>query len=150
LKKLIQYVVLILAIPFKTYAQETVTVIFSVGGKDAVFKLELARHPDQWHKGLSQRTTLKKDRGMLFDFLIPRHVVMWMKETLIPLDILFLNAQGEIINIYEQAKPLSLKPITSQGMSRYVIELNGGMAKQLNLKPGLRVKGLLSETISKH
>ena len=103
------------------------------------FTIELATTPAQLEQGLMFRQSLPADAGMLFDFKAPQPAMMWMKNTLIPLDMLFVDGQGRIVNIHERAVPGSLETIGSGAPVRAVIELNGGTAARLGIKPGDRV-----------
>ena len=85
------------------------------------------------------RHSLAADAGMIFDYGVPSMGAMWMKNTLIPLDMLFVDQQGRVINIHERAVPGSLEPIAAAAPARAVIELNGGTAARLGIKPGDRV-----------
>lgn len=90
-------------------------------------------------QGLMHVKPLAPMRGMLFLYPEAQVVSMWMKNTLIPLDMLFVAADGRIIRIAPQTKPLSLDPITSMGLVTGVIELAGGEAERLGIAPGARV-----------
>ncbi|HEX6441466.1 MAG TPA: DUF192 domain-containing protein [Stellaceae bacterium] len=103
------------------------------------FSVEVATTPEQMEQGLMFRKSLATDAGMIFDFKTPQPAMMWMKNTLIPLDMLFVDAQGRIVNIHERAVPGSLETIGSSAPVRAVIELNGGTAARLGIKPGDRV-----------
>lgn len=103
------------------------------------FRVELAETPAQMIQGLMFRTSLAPDAGMLFDYKQPTAATMWMRNTLIPLDMLFVDAQGRIVNIHERAVPQSLDVIAAAGPVRAVIELNGGTAARLGIEPGDRV-----------
>jgi uncharacterized membrane protein (UPF0127 family) len=103
------------------------------------FTVELATTPDQMEQGLMFRQSLAADAGMLFDYRAPAMAAMWMKNTLIPLDMLFVDERGQIINIHERAVPGSLDPIAAAAPARAVIELNGGTAARLGIRPGDRV-----------
>jgi hypothetical protein len=103
------------------------------------FKVELAETPAQMTQGLMFRTSLPPDAGMLFDYRQPTAATMWMRNTLIPLDMLFVDAQGRIVNIHERAVPQSLDVIAAAEPVRAVIELNGGTAARLGIEPGDRV-----------
>lgn len=103
------------------------------------FHVELATTPAQLEQGLMFRQTLAPDAGMLFDFRQPSPVSMWMKNTFIPLDMLFIDSQGRIINIAERAVPQSLDTITAAAPARAVLEVNGGTAARLGIRPGDRV-----------
>ena len=100
------------------------------------FAIELALSDAQMEQGLMFRRALAPNAGMLFDFKTPTSVTMWMKNTLIPLDMLFLDASGKIIDTHERAVPYSTDIIASAAPSRYVIELNGGTVARLDIKPG--------------
>src|SRR4051812_43972261 len=103
------------------------------------FHVELATTPAQLEQGLMFRRSLAPDSGMLFDFRQPSPVSMWMKNTFIPLDMLFIDNSGRIINIAERAVPQSLDTIAAAAPARAVLELNGGTAARLGIKPGDRV-----------
>jgi uncharacterized membrane protein (UPF0127 family) len=103
------------------------------------FKVELAETPAQMTQGLMFRTSLAPDAGMLFEYHEPTAATMWMRNTLIPLDMLFVDAQGRIVNIHERAVPQSLDVIAAAAPVRAVIELNGGTASRLGIAPGDQV-----------
>jgi len=86
------------------------------------------------------RRTMAPDAGMLFHYKTPTLATMWMRNTLIPLDMLFVDAQGRIVNIHERAVPQSLDVIAAAAPVRAVIELNGGTAARLGIAPGDRVQ----------
>jgi uncharacterized membrane protein (UPF0127 family) len=121
------------------YAIATVTVR-SAGGPH-VFKVELAETPAQMEQGLMFRREMAPDAGMLFDFKTPQVATMWMRNTLIPLDMLFVGGDGHIVNIHERAVPQSDAIIAAAAPVRFVIELNGGTAAKLGIKPGDQVSG---------
>src|SRR5215467_8399760 len=112
--------------------------IVSVTGSHR-FKIEVAETPAQMTQGLMFRTSLALDAGMLFDYKEPTTTTMWMRNTLIPLDMLFVDERGRIVNIHERAVPQSLDIISSTAPVRAVIELNGGTAARLGIAPGDRV-----------
>jgi uncharacterized membrane protein (UPF0127 family) len=103
------------------------------------FTIEIATSSAQLEQGLMFRRHLAPDAGMLFDFGEPTVATMWMKNTLIPLDMLFVDAHGKIVNIAERAVPESLATIAAAAPVLAVIELNGGTAERLGIKPGDRV-----------
>ena len=112
------------------------------------FSVEVATSHDQLAQGLMFRRTLAPDAGMLFDFGQPQNVTMWMKNTLIPLDMVFIAADGAILGIAERTVPQSLAVIASPGPVRAVLELNGGTADRLGLHAGDRVRhSLFSERL---
>jgi uncharacterized membrane protein (UPF0127 family) len=104
------------------------------------FTVELAQTPAQMEQGLMFRQSLAPDAGMLFDFRTPQIATMWMKNTYIPLDMLFVDDHGRIVNIRERAVPQSLDIIAAAAPVRVVIELNGGTAARLGIKPGDQVR----------
>ncbi|AVA21433.1 hypothetical protein NXC24_CH01789 [Rhizobium sp. NXC24] len=109
------------------------------------FTVELALTEPQLEFGLMYRKSMPDDHGMLFDFGAPRPVMMWMKNTVLPLDMLFLDRSGVVTHIQENAVPYSETIISSGGSVLYVIELNGGIARKLGLAVGDKVT---SATIS--
>ncbi|MGQ0674930.1 MAG: DUF192 domain-containing protein [Rhodospirillales bacterium] len=114
-------------------------VIESAGARHR-FAIEVARTPDQLQQGLMFRARMAPDAGMLFLYHPPQPVAMWMLNTLIPLDMLFIAADGRVVDIRERAVPGSTATIESAGPVRAVLELNGGTAARLGLKPGDRVR----------
>ena len=119
------------------FATSELTIISATGPHR--FKVELAETPAQMTQGLMFRTSLAPDAGMLFDYKQPTVATMWMRNTLIPLDMLFVDAQGHIVNIHQRAVPQSLDIIAATAPVRAVIELNGGTAARLGIAPGDQV-----------
>jgi uncharacterized membrane protein (UPF0127 family) len=103
------------------------------------FMVEIADTPPAWRQGLQQRRHLAADAGMLFNFREPRPVSMWMKDTLIPLDMIFIDERGAVVNVVENTVPLSTATIASKGPSLAVLEVNAGTAARLGVRPGDRV-----------
>ncbi len=103
------------------------------------FAVELAVTPDQQARGLMHREEMAADAGMLFVFEPLRPVSFWMKNTLISLDMLFIGADGRIVNIGERTEPLSTDSVPSDGPVRAVLEINGGLSDMLGIRPGDRV-----------
>jgi uncharacterized membrane protein (UPF0127 family) len=121
------------------FGKGRLAIVTDTGPRD--FEVELAVTPDQRMQGLMFRRELAPDAGMLFDFgSDPDRASMWMKNTYIPLDMLFIRADGEIESIAERTVPHSLEPISSLGPVRYVLEVNGGTAARLGIRPGDRMK----------
>lgn len=104
------------------------------------FTVEVAVTPEELAQGLMFRKTMPKDHGMLFVFGNEAMRTFWMKNTLIPLDIIFVDADGKIVKIHENAKPLDETPISSDLPVFAAIELNGGMAKHFGLVVGDEVR----------
>lgn len=106
---------------------------------DVTFSIEIANTAQSRTNGLMHRRALAPDAGMLFDFLKTAPVSMWMKNTLIPLDMLFIRPDGVIANIAERTVPGSLTPIDSRGPVQGVLEINGGASARLGIKPGDKI-----------
>ena len=108
------------------------------GGERHHFEVELAETREHMMRGLMFRTDLADDAGMLFDYPRPQPVSMWMKNTLIPLDMLFIDENGVIVRIARWTVPLSLEPIPSGAPVRAVLELKGGVTERLGIAAGDR------------
>lgn len=122
----------------KGLPQSTLEIVTAKGRHK--FKVELAVTPDQQAQGLMYRRELAADAGMLFDYGADQAgVAMWMKNTFIPLDMLFIRASGEILNIAERTVPKSLATVAAAGPVRAVLEVNGGTASRLGIRPGDKV-----------
>ncbi|MBB4399428.1 MULTISPECIES: DUF192 domain-containing protein [Rhizobium/Agrobacterium group] len=119
----------------QTFSSEPLR-IETAGGKSHDFTAELALNNAQREQGLMFRKSMPPENGMLFDFGEPRDVAMWMRNTLIPLDMLFIGRDGRITHIHENAVPHSEVIISSRGPVKFVLELNGGTAKRYGIKPG--------------
>lgn len=100
------------------------------------FKVELATTEETRRKGLMFRETLGADDGMLFDFGSEGYRSFWMKNTPLPLDIIFIKADGTISTISENTIPYSTTPVLSSEPVRAVLEINGGRARELGIAPG--------------
>jgi uncharacterized membrane protein (UPF0127 family) len=120
--------------------QEGQLSIVTQGGARHAFTVELALTPRQRAQGLMNRRSMAADRGMLFSFGETRQVLMWMKNTYLPLDMLFIDEGGAIRTIREKAEPLSEAIIDSRVPVAYVLELNGGTARKLGIRTGDRVE----------
>jgi uncharacterized membrane protein (UPF0127 family) len=117
--------------------QQTLEIVSKSGVH--VFSVELAVTDEERSRGLMFRKTLPEGRGMLFDFKRDQDVAMWMKNTYIPLDMIFIRADGRIAHIAENTEPLSTAIIPSGGPVRAVLEVIGGTARKLGIRPGDRV-----------
>jgi uncharacterized membrane protein (UPF0127 family) len=122
-----------------TEQRPTRVLVGASGGKTLSVKVEVARTDAERQRGLMERTQLGADQGMLFVFAETGRHAFWMKNTLIPLDMLFIDELGRITGTVENAEPQSL---TSRegGPSRYVLEVNGGTCAAWGVKPGDRVR----------
>lgn len=103
------------------------------------FHAELADTPEHQKKGLMFRTELGPDEAMLFPNEEPTARSFWMKNTPIPLDIIFVGLDGRIANIAAMAEPYSEEPVYSIGSTSAVLEISGGRAEELGIEPGDRV-----------
>ena len=104
-----------------------------------VFSVEMATTEEEKQNGLMHRKELPDGKGMLFDFSPPQDVSMWMKNTYISLDMIFIQADGRILRIAEKTKPLSTRIISSGGLAKGVLEVIAGTAQKYGIQPGDRV-----------
>ncbi len=123
----------------ENFSSEQLTIQTS-DGKNHEFKAELATTDDQRQQGLMFRRSMAPTNGMLFDFGTDRDVMMWMKNTFISLDMVFISKEGKVTHVHPNAVPHSEDIISSRGPVRYVLELNGGVAKNLGIKSGDMVR----------
>ena len=105
-----------------------------------VFMVETARSDEEKRRGLMFRKTLGERNGMIFDMEPSRKTAMWMKNTFIPLDIIFVGENNRIAGIYENARPHSEKLMISPAPARAVIELNAGTAKKFGISIGNKIE----------
>ena len=103
------------------------------------FQVEVVRSDAEQEKGLMFRTKMGADEGMIFPMHPPRSAAFWMRNTVIPLDIIFIGSDHRILNIAANAVPYDETPLPSRGAAAGVLELNGGRASQLGIGPGDRV-----------
>jgi uncharacterized protein len=104
------------------------------------FRVEVAETPGERSKGLMYRKHMPADQGMLFDFHEEIPIMMWMKNTYIPLDMVFVSRTGTVTAIAADTVPLSEATISSEGPAYAVIELNAGAASKIGLKLGDEVR----------
>lgn len=138
---------LLLFLPGAAAAQTQPSVTFdktdiaieTAAGDHHVFEVELAVRREQFGQGLMFRREMAEDAGMLFILPRPQTLNMWMKNTYLPLDMLFLNNAGEIVKIAERTVPLSTDRIPSGRPVKGVLEVNAGTAERLGLAVGDRV-----------
>jgi uncharacterized membrane protein (UPF0127 family) len=119
-------------------AEDHLELITAAGAR--TIDIEVAATPEQQALGLMFRTSLADTKGMLFPYGAPRELTMWMKNTYIPLDMVFIRADGTVHRIEVKAEPLSERVISSGGPVTAVLELAGGAAERLGLKPGDQVR----------
>jgi uncharacterized protein len=105
------------------------------------FQVEMAITPDEKEHGLMFRRELPDGHGMLFDFMVDQPVAFWMKNTYIPLDMIFIRGDGRILRIAENTEPMSERNIPSGGPVRAVLEVIAGTAKKFGIAAGDRVAG---------
>ncbi len=113
--------------------------IVAAGGVLA-FDVEIADTPARQAMGLMYRTELPERTGMLFPYPAPREITMWMRNTYIPLDMVFIRADGTVHRIAEMTEPHSEEIVASKGQVTAVLEIAGGAARRLGLKPGDKVQ----------
>ena len=144
-----------LLVAFRRTAVSAVAMLFLVGtalafatgelsiatadGTRHQFRIEIARSPAEKNQGLMFRQTLAEDAGMLFDWPERPVAAMWMKNTFIPLDMLFIEADGRIVHIARRTVPHSLETVSAGRRVRAVLELRGGTADRLGISVGDRV-----------
>jgi uncharacterized protein len=104
-----------------------------------VFSVEMATTEEEKTTGLMYRKELPDGKGMLFDFTPAQEVSMWMKNTFISLDMIFIRADGRILRIAENTEPQSTRIISSGGLAKGVLEVIAGTAKKYGIEPGDRV-----------
>jgi uncharacterized membrane protein (UPF0127 family) len=104
------------------------------------FSVEVMRTDEQRARGLMHRRFMAQDRGMLFDFKREEPVAMWMKNTYLSLDMVFIDKSGKVVNVAENTEPLSERIVPSSGPVLAVLELNAGTARRIGLKPGDRLR----------
>jgi hypothetical protein len=127
-----------LAAPALADALESLTIGTQTG--EHAFSVEIAATPATRERGLMYRRFMPVDRGMLFEFERDEPVAFWMKNTDIPLDMIFIARNGRVTRIAERAEPFSETPIPSGGPCAAVLELNGGVAAQIGLRAGDMVR----------
>jgi len=118
-------------------ALETLKIVTASG--EHAFAIEVMRTDAERQRGLMFRRFLAPDRGMLFDFKVEQPVMMWMKNTYLPLDMVFISRSGQVVNVAENTEPLSERIIASGAPTYAVLELNAGIARSIGLKPGDKV-----------
>ncbi|MEQ7873230.1 DUF192 domain-containing protein [Sphingomonas sp. ASV193] len=113
--------------------------VTTAAGKTEKFTVEVAKTPAEQEKGLMFRQQMAPDHGMIFPYDPPVSAIFWMKNTYIPLDLVFVRANGTIARIEENAVPLSEDQIPAGEPIAAVLEINGGRSAQLGIKAGDRV-----------
>jgi uncharacterized protein len=132
--------VAVLATPLEAKMRQERLWLLTGPGQEIPIDVEIADDSKEKQLGLMFRTELPQGTGMLFPYGSPREITMWMHNTYIPLDMVFLRPDGTVHRIEKRAEPLSDRIIPSQGPVSAVLELPGGDAERLGLKPGDRVR----------
>lgn len=125
--------------PTPSVAQALEPLVIVSGDERHEFQVELALTPAERSRGLMYRRSMPADHGMLFDFEREEMVSMWMRNTYISLDMLFIRTDGSIARIAQHTEPLSERTISSGEPVRFVLELNAGTSEQLGISAGDRV-----------
>jgi uncharacterized membrane protein (UPF0127 family) len=120
---------------------ETITIDTSKGAR--TFHVEIAADEDSQARGLMYRREMAPDAGMIFEFPRAQFVTFWMKDTYLPLDMVFVRADGTVDSIAADAAPMSEAKIPSHEPVKAVIEINAGLAKLLDIEPGDRVHAVM-------
>lgn len=120
-------------------ANPTATVTIHAPEQDHRFEVEVVDTPESRSQGLMYRTELADDAGMLFVFEQPAEVGFWMRNTFIPLDMIFIDRHGRIVRIHPQARPHDDTLIGSGQPVTHVLEINGGRAAELGIEAGQRM-----------
>lgn len=120
-------------------AMETEQLTIDTANGPVRFTVEIADDDAERARGLMFRESLADDRGMLFHFQAPEHASFWMRNTVISLDIIFIGVDGRILNIAERTTPYSEQGVPAAGLTRGVLEIRGGLARERGIQPGDRV-----------
>jgi len=117
-------------------AESTGSLVLKTGSGDHTYTVEIADTPGEKARGLMFRRSLPQDRGMIFLYDPPQRAAMWMRNTYIPLDMIFITEQGTVLRIEANTEPFSTDVIEAGGITKAVLELNAGEAARIGLKPG--------------
>lgn len=131
--------ILVGLVPLSACSSDGRLVVRTASG-DYAFNVEVVDTPETRAKGLMFRQSLAPDAGMLFDFGREQPVAFWMQNTFIPLDMIFIAADGEVKTIHVNAVPHDTTSIPSQVPVQFVLEIPGGRAKEIGLEPGDRIE----------
>ncbi len=121
-------------------ANENTAIIRTKDGREYKFNIEIMDSPEERARGMMFRQEIDPDFGMLFDFFEERQVAFWMQNTFVPLDMIFISADGEIKNIFVNARPLDTSSIPSNGPVRFVLEVAGNRTLELGISKGDRLE----------
>ncbi|MEI6573705.1 MAG: DUF192 domain-containing protein [Alphaproteobacteria bacterium] len=141
------FVILGVVRPGMIHAASTLEpVVIETASGGVTFDVEVMRTEEERQRGLMARAYLPETRGMLFDFGHPQDVRMWMKDTPLPLDIIFIRADGTIARI-TRGEPFSMRTLPSGESVLGVLEINGGLSARLGIKEGALVRHKLFGTV---
>jgi len=131
-------------------AQPRVSII-AKEGREITFQVEIADTPTKREMGLQYRRELAPDHGMVFLFPMEERQSFWMKNTPIPLDMIFISAERKIVGIVENTVPFSLDGRSVSGTSQFVLEINGGLSRRYGFKAGdsVRFQGFSPESATR-
>lgn len=132
-------VVMLVVVPSLEAKMRRETLVLVTAAGERAIEVEVAETPQEKAVGLMFRRSLPESSGMLFPYEAPQEVTMWMRNTFIPLDMVFIRADGVVHRIEARTEPLSERTIASRGPVTAVLELAGGVAEKLGLRPGDRV-----------
>ena len=127
------------AVPLRASAEGVEPLSITSSSGSHAWLVEVMRTPADRERGLMFRRHLPQDRGMLFDFGTTEPVMMWMQNTYLPLDMVFIKADGRVLSVAENAEPMSERIIASGGPVLGVLELNAGTVAKLGIRPGDKV-----------
>lgn len=130
---------LLILVPSAALSQDSELVIHTATGEHR-FNVEVVDTPETRARGLMFRASLAPDAGMLFDFKEERPVSFWMRNTFIPLDMVFIRKDGTVANVHANARPHDTTSIPSAGPVTFVLEIAGGRAAEIGLRAGDRVE----------
>ena len=122
------------------FGEPVALVIAGDDGDSHTFMVEEAKTLAQQARGMMWRESVDPDGGMIFEFDEPKIATIWMKNTAVPLDILFVRSNGKILKIEHNAQPYKLRSASSEAVVAAVVELKGGRAMELGIEPGDTVK----------
>ena len=136
--KLILALTLLASITGSACARDDATArtVLHTGGGDVAVTVEIAATPERRNLGLMYRKELAEDAGMLFLFERPQHLTFWMKNTVLPLDMVFIGADHRVVGIVKNATPFTTTPRAVDGESQYVLEVNAGFSDRHGVRGG--------------
>lgn len=114
-------------------------IILQSGAPNITFRVERAFSRAEQEKGLMHRESMPANHGMIFTYATPQRTYFWMKNTLIPLDMIFVDSGNKIIHLHKGAKPHDLTPIASGGVVRAAIEVNAGIIDKFGISVGDKI-----------